>query len=96
MLDDHDCGAAGAQILDSFGERPDILFGQSSRRLVQQRFGANRKQITTYAPVRHQGVQQIVVPGNVIEDWYMSGLGRGKCIASLPGEPPFYFEFPKF
>src|ERR1017187_6736656 len=29
-----------------------------SRELVRQRYGANRKQITTYAPVRSEGVQQ--------------------------------------
>lgn len=87
----------GESILSGFGTLFAFrLVDDASRRLVQQRFGTNRKQITTYSPVRHEGVRQIVVPGNVIEDWYMSGLGRGKCIASLPGEPPFYFEFQKF
>ena len=39
------------------------LVDDASRSLVRQRFGANRKQITTYAPVRHEGVQQTVVTG---------------------------------
>ena len=87
----------GESILSGFGTLFSFrLMDDASRRLVQQRFGANRKQITTYSPVRNEGVHQIVVSGNVIEDWYMSGLGRGKCIALLPGEPPFYFEFKKF
>lgn len=72
------------------------LVDDASRSIVRQRFGANRKQITTYAPVRHEGVQQIVVTGNVIEDWHMSGLERGKCIASLPEGPPFFFGFREF
>jgi type IV secretory pathway TraG/TraD family ATPase VirD4 len=72
------------------------LLDDVSRDLVRQRYGANRKQITTYAPVRHEGVRQTVVSGNVIEDWQMSGLGKGECIASLPHEPPFFFEFREF
>jgi type IV secretory pathway TraG/TraD family ATPase VirD4 len=72
------------------------LVDDASRSIVRQRFGANRKQITTYAPVRHEGVQQTVVTGNVIEDWHMSGLERGKCIASLPEGPPFFFGFREF
>jgi type IV secretory pathway TraG/TraD family ATPase VirD4 len=87
----------GESILSGFGTLFAFrLMDDASRGLVRQRFGTNRKQITTYAAVRSEGVHQRVVSGNVIEDWYMSGLGRGKCIASLPGEPPFYFEFQKF
>jgi Type IV secretion-system coupling protein DNA-binding domain len=72
------------------------LMDDASRRLVQQRFGTNRKQITTYAPIRHEGVQQIVVSGSVIEDWHLSGLGEGTCIASLPEGPPFLYQFDEY
>jgi Type IV secretion-system coupling protein DNA-binding domain len=60
------------------------LVDDTSRRLVQQRFGTNLKQITTYPPVGRKGVRQIVVSGNVIEDWYISELEKGRCIVSLP------------
>lgn len=72
------------------------LMDDVSRGLVRQRFGANRKQVTTYAAVRHEGVRQDIVDGNVIEDWHMSGLEKYHCIVSLPEGPPFYFGFPKF
>lgn len=72
------------------------LMDEASRGIVRQRFGANRKQITTYSPVRHEGVRQTVVSGNVIEDWHMSGLERFRCIASLPEGPPFFFRFQRF
>ena len=67
----------------------------ASRDLVRDRFGTNRKQITTYAPVRSEGVRQIVVKGNVIEDWAMSDLKVGECIVSLPVGAPFFFRFKK-
>jgi hypothetical protein len=87
----------GESILSGFGTLFAFrLVDDASRSLVRQRFGANRKQITTYAPIRHEGVRQTVVTGNVIEDWHMSGLEPGKCIASLPEGPPFFFEFRKF
>ena len=72
------------------------LMDDASRSIVRQRFGANRKQVTTYAAVRHEGVRQAIVDGNVIEDWHMSGLERFKCIASLPEGPPFFFGFQPF
>lgn len=84
-------------ILSGFGTLFTFrLVDDASRSLVRQRFGANRKQITTYSPVRHEGVRQTVVTGSVIEDWRMSRLERGECIVSLPQGPPFFFKFPKF
>lgn len=88
---------AGASVLSGFGTLFAFrLMDEASRNLVRQRFGANRKQITTYAAVRHEGVQHMVVSGNVVEDWQMSGLRRGQCIAALPDGPPFFFTFQKF
>jgi TraM recognition site of TraD and TraG len=87
----------GMSILSGFGTLFAFrLMDDASRNLVRQRFGTNRKQITTYAAVRHEGVHDKVVTGNVIEDWRMSELGRGQCIAALPEGPPFFFRFQEF
>jgi hypothetical protein len=88
---------AGQTILSGFGTVFAFrLMDNGSRELVRQRFGANRKQISTFAPVRSEGVQQQVVMGNVIEDWALSGLTRGRCIVSLPEGPPFFFGFDEY
>jgi hypothetical protein len=90
-------GGAGESILSGFGTILAFrLADEASRNLVRQRYGANRKQISTYAPVRHEGVKQTVVEANVIEDWHMSGLDRGQCIALLPQESPFLLKFSEF
>ena len=88
---------AGESILSGFGTVLAFrLADEASRTLVRERYGANRKQISTYAPVRHEGVRQTVVSGNVIEDWHMSGLGKGQCIALVPHEAPFLLKFSEF
>jgi hypothetical protein len=88
---------AGESILSGFGTVLAFrLADEASRILVRERYGKNRKQISTYAPVRHEGVRQTVVSGNVIEDWDMSGLARGQCIALPPHEPPFLLPFSEF
>jgi hypothetical protein len=90
-------GGAGESILSGFGTILAFrLADEASRALVRQRYGTNRKQISTYAPVRHEGVRQTVVTGNVIEDWHMSGLGTGQCIALLPQGSPFLLRFNEF
>ena len=87
----------GQSILAGFGSVFAFrLVDEASRELLRQRYGTNRKQISTYAAVRHEGVRQTVVTGNVIEDWHMSGLSKGQCIAALPQEPPFFLQFGKF
>jgi hypothetical protein len=87
----------GSSILSGFGTVFAFrLMDDASRDLVRQRFGANRKQVSTYAAVRTQGVHQVVVAGNVIEDWDLSGLGEGQCVVSLPEGPPFRFWFTKY
>jgi type IV secretory pathway TraG/TraD family ATPase VirD4 len=87
----------GMSILSGFGTLFAFrLMDDASRSLVRQRFGTNRKQVSTYAAVRHEGVHQMVVTGNVVEDWQMSGLSRGHCIASLPQGAPFLFEFREY
>jgi type IV secretory pathway TraG/TraD family ATPase VirD4 len=94
----HAYGAAiGASILSGFGTVLAFrLMDSGSRDLVRERYGANRKQITTFAPVRSEGVQQVTVMGNVIEDWDMSRLGRGECIVCFPEGPPRLFQFAEY
>jgi hypothetical protein len=85
----------GASILSGFGTIFAFrLMDSTSRDLVRQRFGANRKQLTTYAAVRSEGVLQTVVMGNVIEDWDLSALTVGETVTSLPDGAPFFFAFP--
>lgn len=90
-------GGSGESILSGFGTVLAFrLADRVSRALVRERYGTNRKQISTYAPVRHEGVRQTVVEGNVIEDWDLSGLQQGQCIALVPLEPPFLLQFTEF
>lgn len=87
----------GGSMLSGFGTVFAFrLMDNASRDLVRQRFGGNRKQITTYAAVRSEGVQQVVVTGNVIEDWHVSDLKVGECVVSLPDGPPFFFAFGEY
>lgn len=83
----------GNSILSGFGTVFAFrLMDQTSRELVAERFGANRKQITSELAVRAKGLQQEVVLGNVIEDWTLSALTVGETIVSLPSGPPFSFR----
>jgi type IV secretory pathway TraG/TraD family ATPase VirD4 len=87
----------GASMLSGFGTVFAFrLMDNASRDLVRQRFGGNRKQITTYAAIRSEGVQQVVVDGHVIEDWHVSDLKPGECVVSLPNGAPFFFAFGKY
>jgi len=87
----------GSSILSGFGTVFAFrLMDDTSRDLVRQRFGTNRKQVSAYAAVRTQGVNQVIVTGNVIEDWHLSSLGEGQCVVSLPEGPPFRFWFTEY
>ncbi len=88
---------SGASNLSGFGSVLAFrLMDDTSRELVRQRFGANRKQITVNAHVRAEGVQQLVVAGNVIEDWVLSNLTPGQCVVSLPEGGPFFFAVQEY
>ena len=83
----------GNSILSGFGTLFAFrLMDQVSRELVSERYGANRKQITSELAVRAKGLQQEVVLGQVIEDWALSDLDVGEAIVSLPTGPPFLFR----
>jgi hypothetical protein len=87
----------GRAILSGFGTIFAFrLMDETSRELVRQRFGTNRKQIRTEMAVRSQGLHQELITGNVIEDWFLSSLTVGNSIVSLPEGPPFFFPFSEF
>jgi type IV secretory pathway TraG/TraD family ATPase VirD4 len=87
----------GQSILSGFGTVFAFrLMDDASRRLVRERFGANRKLITTVSAVQAAGVREIVVDGRVIEDWNLAGLGQGRCVVSFPEGPPFTFSVGRF
>jgi type IV secretory pathway TraG/TraD family ATPase VirD4 len=94
----HAYGAAVADsILSGFGTVFAFrLMDDASRRLVQERFGGNRKQVSAYAAVRSAGIHQDVVDGHVIEDWHLSALVTGHCLVALPAGPPFFFATPEY
>jgi type IV secretory pathway TraG/TraD family ATPase VirD4 len=84
----------GTSLLSGFGTVFAFrLMDGASRSFVSQRFGHNRKRVTIEHAVRAQGVQEMVLDGNVIEDWDLSSLTRGRTIASMPAGPPFFFTF---
>jgi hypothetical protein len=91
---DEDVGNA---ILSGFGTVVAFrLMDQTSRELVSERFGANRKQVTSELAVRAKGLQQDVVLGKVIEDWTLSQLEVGESIVSLPTGSPFFFRVTEY
>ena len=94
----HAYGAeVGASILSGFGTVFAFrLMDDASRQMVRERFGRNRKQVTTYAAVRSAGMQQVITDGHVVEDWHVSALGQGQCLVSLPDGRPFFFAAEKY
>ena len=87
----------GRSIIAGFGTVLAFrLMDDASRDVVRQRFGSNRKQLTTDLAVRSHGVRQEVVLGNVIEDWTLSSLRVGECVLSLPEGAPFFFTFNEY
>lgn len=69
------------------------LYDGSSREFVRDRFGRNKKILRFESVVRNKGMTENVTDGNVVEDWDLSGLPVGTCIASLPDHPPVKFTF---
>lgn len=87
---------AGRSILSGFGTVVALrLLDASSRDLVRQRYGMNRKQFQVSAPVRHNPEHQEVVTGSVIEDWVLSQLRRGECVVAPHEGRPFRYAFLK-
>lgn len=69
------------------------LFDGASREFVRDRFGENRKLVWFDSAVRQKGVSEQVTTGHVVEDWDLSALPVGTCIASTADTPPVRFTF---
>lgn len=69
------------------------LYDGSSREFVRDRFGKNKKISRFESVVRNKGMNENVIDGHVVEDWDLSGLPVGTCIAALPDHPPVRFTF---
>ena len=81
-------GEAGASILSGFGTVFAFRLMDDSQPAAGA--GTVRAQPQADQHLRRRavaGMQQVVVDGNVIEDWHLSGLGQGQCLVSLPERP---------
>jgi len=84
----------GSSILSSFGTVFSFrLYDQLSRDFVRGRFGKNRRVIRYDAALKSRGVGETTVEGSVVEDWDISSLAVGECIAALPNAVPIKFNF---
>jgi type IV secretory pathway TraG/TraD family ATPase VirD4 len=83
-----------ASVLSSFGTVFAFrLYDGSSRDFVRDRFGKNKKISRFESVVRNKGMNENVTDGHVVEDWDLSALPVGTCIASLPDHAPVRFTF---
>lgn len=90
MYGDH----IAASVLSAFGSVFSFrLFDGFSRDFVRDRFGRNQKIIRFDSKSKAGGIHEMLDEGYVVEDWDLSALPVGMCIASPPGEPPFKFAF---
>ena len=83
-----------ASVLSSFGTVFAFrLYEGRSREFVRDRFGKNRK-VTRFESVqRSAGMREDSTDGYVVEDWDLSGLPVGTCIAAIPDHAPVRFTF---
>lgn len=83
-----------ASVLSAFGTVFAFrLFDGASRAFVRDRFGENRKLVRFESAVRQKGMNESVESGHVVEDWDLSGLPVGACIAATADTPPVRFTF---
>lgn len=83
-----------ASVLSAFGTVFAFrLYDGSSRGFVRDRFGKNRKIARFESVVRSNGVKENAVEGYVVEDWDLSELPVGTCVAAIPDNPPVRFTF---
>lgn len=83
-----------ASVLSSFGTVFAFrLYDGSSREFVRDRFGKNRKISRFESVVRTKGMNETTADGYVVEDWDLSSLPVGSCIAAIPDAPPVRFTF---
>lgn len=67
------------------------LFDEKSRNLVKERHGKNLRRISC---MQRNGQEdtEILQQFDVIEDWDITGLDKGRCIVSLPTGEPFHYH----
>lgn len=83
-----------ASVLSSFGSVFAFrLYDGDSRSFVQDRFGQTRKLTRFDSVVRNKGMSEEISDGHVVEDWDLSSLPVGRCIAAIPEHPPVRFTF---
>lgn len=83
----------GGSILSAFGTVFAFrLFDAASRAYVQERFGANKTIVRFQSSVRDKGLNEQLADGHVIEDWDITGLKVGECLAGLPECDPVRFK----
>ncbi|QHO70116.1 type IV secretory system conjugative DNA transfer family protein [Marisediminicola antarctica] len=83
-----------ASVLSSFGTVFAFrLYDGSSREFVRDRFGKNKKITRFESSVRTKGMNESTSPGYVVEDWDLSSLPVGTCIAAIPDHAPVNFTF---
>lgn len=69
------------------------LYDGGSREFVRDRFGRNRKISRFESAIRTNGMNELAADGYVVEDWDLSSLPVGTCIAALPDHAPVKFTF---
>jgi hypothetical protein len=83
-----------ASVLSSFGTVFAFrLYDGGSREFVRDRFGKNRKVSRFESVVRHNGMNESTDDGYVVEDWELSSLPVGTCVAAIPDHAPVRFTF---
>lgn len=90
---EHRYGHALAQsLISGFGSVFAFrLLDNNSRNVIQGRYGRNKRMYSYISSNTSKGVQDSLEIGEVIEDWDISSLKIGQCIAMLPDEEPFKF-----
>jgi type IV secretory pathway TraG/TraD family ATPase VirD4 len=84
----------GGSVLAGFGSVFSFrLYDSTSRDYVRARFGGNRRVVRYDSFVRNRGVVEGLVEGHLIEDWDLTGLHTGQCIAAIAEQPPVLFQF---
>lgn len=83
-----------ASVLSAFGTVFSFrLFDGASREFVRDRFGENKKIARFESAVRNKGMNEATTDGHVVEDWDLSALPVGTCVAALPDHSPVRFTF---
>ncbi|KJQ53704.1 type IV secretory system conjugative DNA transfer family protein [Microbacterium sp. SA39] len=81
-------------VLSAFGTVFSFrLFDGPSRDFVRDRYGRNKKIIRFDSSVRSKGLNESIIDGYVVEDWDLSALPVGTCVAATPDTAPVRFAF---